>query len=125
MERHILVTDDDPVIRELIVAVLTGQRYEVSTARNGLEALKMIASVQYDLVISDISMPVMGGIEFYKEIINRFPSMKDTVIFVTGNLDASNEMFIEEMGIQCILKPFKISELLRVVDCHLGFKTEK
>ena len=117
MERQILVTDDDPVIRELIVAILTEQGYEVSTARNGFEALKMIASIQYDLVISDISMPVMGGIEFYKKIINRFPSMKDRVIFVTGNLDAGAETFIKEMGIKCILKPFNTPEVLRAVDC--------
>ena len=118
MERHILVTDDDPVIREFILAVLTEQGYEVSTARNGLEALKMIVSVQYDLVISDISMPVMGGVEFYKEIINRFPSMKDRVIFITGHLGASAEKFIKEMGIKCVLKPFKICELLKVVNCY-------
>jgi len=73
MKRSILAIDDDTSILGLIANILTDYGYEVQTATNGLEGLKMIESAQYDLIISDINMPVMDGIEFYRELINKTP----------------------------------------------------
>src|SRR3989338_1672459 len=81
MKRAMLAIDDDASILGLSANILTDFGYEVQTATNGLEGLKMIESAQYDLIISDINMPVMDGIEFYRKLVNKTPSMKGRVIF--------------------------------------------
>ncbi|MBI5748085.1 MAG: response regulator [Nitrospinae bacterium] len=116
MKRTILAIDDDTSILALIVNILTVYGYEVKTAANGLEGLKMIESAQYDLIISDINMPVMDGIEFYRELVNMTPSMKGRVIFVTGDMEPTTEKFIQETGARWFSKPLNIAEFLRAIN---------
>ena len=116
MKRTILAIDDDTSILGLIANILTDYDYEVKTATNGLEGLKMIESAQYDLIISDINMPVMDGIEFYRELVNKTPSMKGRVIFVTGNMEPETEKFIQETGARWLSKPLNIAEFLRAIN---------
>ena len=115
MKRTILAIDDDTSILGLFANILTDYGYEVKTATNGLEGLKMIESAQYDLIISDINMPVMDGIEFYRELISKTPSMKERVIFITGNMEPETGKFIQETGARWLSKPFNIVEFLRVI----------
>lgn len=119
MKRTILAIDDDPAILGLMLNILTVQGYEVKTASNGVEALKMINSAQYDLIISDINMPVMDGIEFYRKLVNKSPSMKERIIFVTGNVKPNTEKFIRETGARWFSKPFNITDFLEAID-NLG-----
>ncbi|MEK7847145.1 MAG: response regulator, partial [Nitrospinota bacterium] len=102
-----------------IINILNEQGYEVKTARNGIEALKMIDSTQYDLIISDINMPVMDGIEFYRKLVNKSPSMKERIIFVTGNVKPNTEKFIRETGATWFPKPFNITDFLEAIN-NLG-----
>jgi len=90
--------------------------YEVKTARNGIEALKMIDSSQYDLIISDINMPVMDGIEFYRKLVNKSPSMKERIIFVTGNMKPETGKFMQETGARWFSKPLNITNFLEAID---------
>jgi CheY-like chemotaxis protein len=119
MKKTILAIDDDPAILGLMLNILTIQGYEVKTARNGIEALKMIDSTQYDLIISDINMPVMDGIEFYRKLVNKSPSMKERIIFVTGNVKPNTEKFIRETGARWFPKPFNITDFLEAIN-NLG-----
>ena len=107
--------DDEPVILKLFVAILTEQDYAVDTAQNGMEGLKMLNNIPYDLIISDIDMPVMKGIEFYSKLLEKMPFMKQKIIFMTGNRDIETEMFIKKNGIGCFFKPFQIPELLNII----------
>ena len=116
MKKRVLAIDDEPHILELIIDILAGYDCEIKTANNGLEALKRIDSDQYDIIISDIKMPVMGGVEFYKELINRSSSMKDRIIFITCHMDEDVEVFIKEEGIKGLSKPFKVDDLIKAVD---------
>ncbi|OGV99249.1 MAG: hypothetical protein A3D97_03055 [Nitrospinae bacterium RIFCSPHIGHO2_12_FULL_39_42] len=117
MKRTILVIDDDPAILGFMLNILTLVRgYEVKTARNGIEALKMIDSSQYDLIISDINMPVMDGIEFYRKLVNKSPSMKERIIFVTGNMKPNTEKFMQETGARWFSKPLNITNFLEAID---------
>ena len=63
MKKKILVVDDDPNMRELLREELEEEGYEVEAAENGEEALKKFSSGDYDLVILDIEMPGMNGLE--------------------------------------------------------------
>ncbi len=65
---HILVVDDDKNTRRLIRAVLEGERYTVSTASDGIEALKLLEKEHIDLVVLDVMMPNMDGYEFTKTV---------------------------------------------------------
>ena len=116
MKRTILAIDDDTSILGFIANMLTDYDYEVKTATNGLEGLKMIESARYDLIISDINMPVMDGIEFYRELVNKTPSMKGRVIFITGNMEPETEKFIQETGARWLSKPLNIAEFLRAIN---------
>ncbi|MBI3399407.1 MAG: response regulator [Deltaproteobacteria bacterium] len=116
MRKYILVIDDLPAIRGLIVSILTTQGYEVDIARNGMEGLKMAYEKQYDLIISDINMPVMDGKEFYTKLVERAPSMKQRVLFITGNDDRESFLFLNKAGVKYLSKPFKTTDLLKVVD---------
>lgn len=65
---NILVVDDDKNIRKLIKTVLENEKYNVSTAENGLEALNLLGKTHIDLVVLDIMMPKMDGYEFTENI---------------------------------------------------------
>jgi CheY-like chemotaxis protein len=115
MKIQILAVDDTHGILDLLVNILTRQGYEVDMAGNGMEGLKMVCEKQYDLIISDIDMPVMNGIEFYRELCKKMPWMKHRVLFVTANADRETELCIKEHGLKHLPKPFMASELLEVV----------
>ena len=115
MKMQILAVDDTQVILDLIVNILTSQGYEVDRAGNGIEGLKMACEKQYDFIISDMDMPVMNGIEFYRELCKKMPWMKRRILFVTANADRETELCIKEHGLKHLPKPFRASELLEAV----------
>ena len=67
MSKTILAVEDSSSVRQLIRMTLLDHGYEVEDAKNGAEAVTKTKSRKYDLVITDINMPVMGGIEFIRE----------------------------------------------------------
>jgi CheY-like chemotaxis protein len=79
---RILVMDDDEPITRMLKKVLEGRGHEVFTAANGREGMKLFAAAQVDLVISDILMPEMDGLEALKELLRRNPDLK--LIAVSG-----------------------------------------
>ncbi len=116
MKRHILAVDDDSATRELLIEMLTGHGYEVRTAKNGVDGLKIFNTGKYDLIISDIDMPLMNGMEFYKELIKNAPFMRDRIIFIADNIEYKTKRFIKEEGIRYILKPLTIVEFIKAVN---------
>lgn len=115
--KNILVVDDDENIRDLCSEVLRVAGYQVDTARHGLEGLERLrsASFGYDLVISDMNMPELGGMELYRAAVKDSPGLKDRFLFVTGNPEAAFGRGAYS-GISCLPKPFRISELLGRVE---------
>ena len=68
VSKRILVVDDDPQIRRILRAVLVAKRYEVIEAECGEDALKLMRSEKYDLMLLDINMPGISGIEVCREV---------------------------------------------------------
>jgi CheY-like chemotaxis protein len=72
-QRQVLVVDDDPTIRICLTVLLESVGYDVATAVDGLEALLLINESAPDIIISDLNMPRMSGIDLLFEIRRRFP----------------------------------------------------
>lgn len=107
----VLVVDDEPDFLKLVQRRLTKRNIDVDTVPSGEEALKRLASAPVDVVILDVRMPGLSGIETLKEINKRF---RDTaVIMLTGH--GSMQSGIEGIShgaYDYILKPFTIDDLL-------------
>lgn len=85
----ILFVDDDPCMREVMAMMLDEEGYEASTAADGLEALAQLRTSIPDLIISDLHMPRMSGIEFLSVIRRRFPAVPVIAISGAHAMDAS------------------------------------
>ncbi len=116
MKGHILIIDDDKAIVGLIKDILTASGYSVSSARNGREGLNKLMDGSYDLIISDINMPIINGIDLFRIHLARDMDLARKVIFITGHINHESKDFIEGNGARYLLKPFKLAELLSMVN---------
>ena len=102
----ILVVDDDPIAAEALRYTLTTCGYDVTVAGDGIEALDYVRTGNYRIVISDVEMPKMNGIEFVREAKSKH---KDAAYFILTGFDfnADIEEAIEEgLIIKYFTKPF-------------------
>lgn len=113
--KTILVVEDEGFLREAIAYDLTLQGYEVMEATNGRTALEAIATQRPDLVVSDIRMPEMSGIELLKELRRRDPFLP-VVIFLTGYADLSREEALALGADAVFTKPFDRRELFKTIE---------
>ncbi|WP_348265101.1 response regulator [Telmatobacter sp. DSM 110680] len=81
----ILFVDDEPCMRELMAMILNEEGFEVATATDGLDALIQLRSFSPDLIISDLQMPRMSGVEFLSVVRHRFPTVP--VLAISGAFD--------------------------------------
>jgi diguanylate cyclase (GGDEF)-like protein len=106
----ILLVDDDPAILGLLAAFTTAFGYDASCASNGLEALELLKKQQFDIVITDILMPAMGGMELLGYIKKDYPYTD--VIVVTGQTNNISYTDVIKAGASdFISKPFDHNEL--------------
>ena len=75
MALSILVVDDEPAVLETMAAILRSRKYQVMTAVDGLDALKLMENAKLDLILSDLTMPRMSGSELVSTVRKRFPKM--------------------------------------------------
>jgi two-component system response regulator HydG len=78
----VLVVDDEAVVRESYLRTLSGVRYNVRAALSGREALRMMEAEHFDVILLDLRMPEMDGIEVLREIKKRWPECE--VVIITG-----------------------------------------
>jgi CheY-like chemotaxis protein len=108
----ILAVDDSPEVRGLLRHML-GRTYTVLLASNGLEAIERLEQVQIDLVITDITMPEMGGIELADHILRHYPHIR--LAFVSSCLDEETRTAIARRSRYSLAKPFSIHALRGVL----------
>lgn len=107
---HILIVDDDKTLFNLFENSLKSEDYDFETSTNAASALKRIDKNPYDIMITDIIMPDMNGLELTKKAKRTRPNMK--VIIMTGYIDDfSYEEAIEAGATDFIKKPFTLKEL--------------
>lgn len=120
----ILLVDDEQAILDILVRVLKTAGYLVDTASNGQEALQHIARRDYDLIITNIRMPVLDGQALYRHLSSFYPDLCQRVIFCTGDTaDVATQHFLNSTGAPVIFKPFQLTTVLEVVShtlatCH-------
>jgi PAS domain S-box-containing protein len=113
---RILVVDDEQLVRNVINAVLTDEGHRVDTVDNAADALKKIESKRYNLIMLDIKMPGMNGVELYKRIQKIDKPLAGRVVFITGDImSADTEKFLAENKLAHIDKPFDAEQLKREV----------
>jgi len=111
---RILVVDDEPAICRSCVKILDRAGWQVATAANGLEALDLLATAPADLVITDLKMQPMGGMELVRRLGERFPATR--VIVMTGYASVASAVEVMKLGAGDYLpKPFTPDELRAVV----------
>lgn len=110
----ILVVDDEEGARELFYTILTDEGYSITLANNGEEALGIFKNDGFDLVITDIKMPVMDGLQLLQEI--RKLGSKTDVIMVTAYGEVESYLKAMSLGAaEYINKPIRVKELKRIV----------
>ncbi len=115
----ILIIDDEESITGLLDELLQ-DKYDVATVSNGSQAVEMLANREFDLIISDIKMPGMDGIELFKWIEAHRPSYKRKIIFATGiTFDNEVHAFLEKTKNPYLTKPFNIAKFTETVEAVL------
>jgi len=113
-DMKILVVDDEEGARELFNTILSDEGYEVSLAVNGEDALSHMKNASFDLVVTDIKMPGMDGLQLLQEI--RKTGSKADVIMVTAYGEVESYLKAMSLGAaEYINKPIRIKELKRIV----------
>ncbi len=117
----ILIVDDEPSILKSLVGILSDEGFEVSTALNGYEALKIIDAESPDLVLLDIWMPGMDGIETLKQIKKDNPFIQ--VIIITGHGTIETAVQATKIGaFDLIEKPLSIDKIILGINNALNFR---
>lgn len=112
---QILVVDDEPIIAQLIVDMLTVDGYHVDTAPDGLVALERIAGRAYDLILSDLRMPGLDGLGLYRALEQSRPDLARRFLFITGTSEHTDyQGIIGELPVPVLTKPFDMTELQRL-----------
>ncbi len=113
---HMLVVDDEMSIRMLTREILGTSGYVVDIAASGEEALERLEEARYDLVIADVRMPGMDGVDLHARIRERWPELLPQLIFITGDTESERTAtLLREEGVQHLEKPFHTAQLLRSV----------
>jgi putative nucleotidyltransferase with HDIG domain len=111
----ILVVDDEERIRKFCREVLELQGYNVEEASNGREALRILARKSFSLVLSDIMMPDLGGLELTVKVKDLYPDTFVILITGHGTIETAKKA-IQHGAFDFITKPFKMTELNQAVD---------
>ena len=120
MSKHILVVEDDELIRELLQITLELEGYSVEVANNGRVALDSIAERRPDVAVVDLAMPEMGGLELL-DVIGTSAEVPPGVVVVSGNVTPQIEQKARAAGANVVLKkPVGRDEVLGAIETALA-----
>jgi CheY-like chemotaxis protein len=124
MSVTILLVEDDPILLTVLRELLEFGGYAVVTCGNGREAVQQLSVAQIDLVITDLAMPEMDGLELIKVLTFEWPEVR--VIAMSGFLDSRARRLTEMYAVDALLeKPFSLEEMLSVVQVSVGTEAWK
>ena len=116
-EGRILVADDEPQIRRVMKTALTADGYTVVDAKSGLDTLEKLRQERFDLVLLDVNMPGMSGLDACKEI--RASSDIGIIMLTVRNTDADKIAALDAGADDYVTKPFSMPELLARIRANL------
>lgn len=116
LRARILVVDDDPLIGQWLTEVLTADGHTLEAVDNARSGLERLRAATFDLVLTDLRMPEVDGIELYQTIERTEPRMAQRVIFVTGAAtEPRYQQFLAGLGARNLAKPFDVIDLTRLI----------
>ena len=122
MPERILVVDDEPNMLRLLKTILMDKTgYEVTTTNNPLEVSKLLQEGQYDLVVTDLKMPLVDGIDLIGIVKNLDATMPIIVITAYGTIETAEEA-IQKGAYDFITKPFRKETILITIKRGLEWK---
>jgi CheY-like chemotaxis protein len=109
-----LVVEDEPALGAAVAEALGDVGFVVDRAGDGEEGLTRLTEGTYDLIVCDLKMPRIDGMQFYRAMAAATPALVRRVIFVTGAVAGTDaERFLAETGCRWLAKPFRLGDLLR------------
>lgn len=113
------MVDDEPLLRSLLSRAFAHANFEVVEAASGPAALQLLGTEPFDLVISDVQMPLMTGIELLRKLRQHEPELP--VVLISGVFELAPNQSLADIGAFAILsKPFRFEELHEVALRALG-----
>ncbi len=111
---RVLVVEDEPALAVAVSEALVDAGFAVDRAGDGEDGLTRLTEAHYDLIVCDLKMPRIDGMQFYRAMAAATPALARRVIFVTGDVAGTDaERFLEETGCRWLSKPFRLGDLLR------------
>jgi len=117
---RILIVDDEPTILNLLNKILTGQGYDTTPASNGEKALQLLQTESFDLMISDINMTPINGMELLSKASESYKKMGVIMLTAYGTVGTAVEA-MKKGAFDYITKPFKLDELVLTVQRALEY----
>jgi signal transduction histidine kinase/CheY-like chemotaxis protein len=111
----VLIVEDETALASAMAESFSDAGFLVDRAGDGEEAMARLDGGQYDVIISDLKMPRMDGIQLFAALREQHPEMAGRIMFVTGDVIGTDaEGFLADSGCRWLAKPFRLSELLRM-----------
>ena len=119
-QRRVLIVDDEPQVQKILETVLTPKNYQLSFASNGLEALNQMKVSKPDLLVLDIMMPEMSGIELCQKM-KADAEYKDVLVLMVSAKDSQSDRLtgLSYGADDYVTKPFRVSTLVNKIDFML------
>jgi len=122
-EYRVLVVDDEQFLRQILVRIVKRDGYQVEEAANGREALEKMAQKHFDLVITDIKMPEIDGMELLARVAEEYPDSQ-VVVITSHSGEVSSREAIAGGASHFISKPFKNVEITHTLDSLIARKKQ-
>jgi two-component system chemotaxis response regulator CheY len=121
MSKRIMIVDDSETVRQVLQLTLENAGFEVVEAEDGVDALAKLPDAQIDMLITDLNMPNMDGLELIKKVRETGAHRFTPIVMLTTESSEQKKLAGREAGASgWIVKPFKPEQLLKVVKMVLG-----
>ena len=116
MAYRILVVEDEIDTRELLAFTLGLDGHHVETAKDGREALELLAGRSYDVILSNLRMPGMNGEDLYRRVEHGWPHLAPRFVFVTGETPGGFQTRYGGRSVPVVTKPYSPERLRQVIE---------
>jgi len=113
-ENRILIIEDNRTLAE-VMAMIFEEFGNVEIADNGSIGLNKISKTYFDVIISDIEMPIMNGIDFFYNALKFYPNIRERIVFCSGSSKEAHQHFIQKHCLRYLSKPFDTEEIRGIV----------
>ena len=113
----ILIVEDEPANLKILKYILNLEGYQTTGAKDGVEALELLANSRFDLVLSDIKMPRLSGVALARHLLSHKP-ITPIVLMTAYDFDSRED--ISALNVPCLSKPLSFQQLLSQVQKVLG-----